>query len=364
MKTFVIACGGTGGHLSPGIAVAEELIKRGEKCILVVSKKAIDQKLCEAYPAIPFVQFPGVGFSKAIYKWPQFGFALLKNFVKSFHLLSSLKADAVIGFGGFSNVGVMLAAFLLRIPRFLHEANQKIGKANRFLSALSTCFYIPEGVIYQNVLAKRILPMGFPVRQGMVKVDKEEARKALKLPTQGKLISIVGGSQGAQRLTQWAVEHFEELTQMGFHILCLTGLGHRTQTLKHKNYAHGTMTFMHFSNQMNLIYSASDLVIGRAGAGTIAELTQCETPSILVPYPQAAAHHQLANALFFEQRGGCLVVEQKKLYSLFDEVIRLFSAHDLLEDMTYNLHQIKNVSTCKSLVDDIEKCLHEDESIE
>jgi len=356
-KTFIIACGGTGGHLSPGIALAEELIERGDRCILIISQKKVDQKLCQAYPHISFIQIPGIGFPRQIFRIPKFFFLQLKSFLKSFHLLMTSKAEAVVGFGGFTNAGITIAAFLLKKPCFLHEANQKVGKAIRLLSAFSSRLYIPEGVSYKSILSKRIKHCGFPLRKEIQKINKNIARKELDIPDKSKLIVITGGSQGATVFNKWALDNFETLAIHNINLLCLTGLGHQPQTIKkqHKNHITKVM-FIPFSHNMNIIYSAADLVISRAGAGTIAELTKCETPSILVPYPHAADNHQLANAIFFEERGGCLVIEQKKMYTLLDETLRLLADTDLLENMRYNLHQLNGRNPTYMLADDLQCC--------
>ena len=354
-KTFIIACGGTGGHLSPGIALAEELIERGNRCILIISQKKVDQKLCQAYPNISFVQFPGIGFPRHIFRIPEFFFLQLKNFLKSFHLLMTSKAEAVIGFGGFTNAGITIAAFLLKKPCFLHEANQKVGKAIRLLSAFSPRLYIPEGVFYRSILTKRIKHCGFPLRKEIKKIDKAIARKEFDISNESKFVVLTGGSQGAKVFNKWALNNFETLAANNINLLCLTGLGHQPQTIKKRygNYMTKIM-FVPFSHNMNILYSAADLVISRAGAGTIAELTKCEIPSILVPYPYAADNHQLANATFFEQRGGCLVIEQKKMYTLLDETLRLLANADLLANMRYNLHQLNDKNPTYILADDLE----------
>ena len=357
MKTFVIACGGTGGHLSPGIAIAEELMTRGNKCMLIISNKNVDQKLCSAYPRIPFIQFPGIGFSKKrVYLWPKFFYLFAKNFIKSLHLLRRVKADAVIGFGGFTNMGVVIAAAILRKPCFLHEANQKVGKTIRFLSPIATKLYLPESVPLKNILAQRFLQVGFPLRKEIQKVNKNFAREKLGFPPKGKLIVFMGGSQGAKVFNNWVLENFESLFEYKINIICLTGIG-RQQQIVEKNTC--KLSLIPFSQKMHILFSAADLVVGRAGAGTIAELIKCETPSILIPYPFSAEDHQLANALAFQQMGGCLVLEQNRLYRLKDEIMRLLNAPELLKDMAFNLHQLNQENATQIIVDDVEKTLAE-----
>ena len=358
-KIFVIACGGTGGHLTPGIALAEELLARGHKCVLVVSKKTVDQNLCSAYPHLSFVQFPGVGFSKKIYSWPKFIYFLSKNFFKAIHLLRRLQPTAVIGFGGFTNAGIILSAYLLRKPCFLHEANQVVGKAIRCLSRIATKVYLPEGISLPSVSMNKQVTLGFPLRKDFQKKDKKTSRKQLGVGLYQKLLVVLGGSQGAASFNKWVLDNLKQLTTHNINVVCVTGIGkHSQHTLEiPQGDAVSKVMFIPFSHDVATLLSAADLVIGRAGAGTIAELIQCETPSILIPYPQAADNHQLTNALALEQKGGCLVLEQKHMYRLLDETLHLVSDDDLLSDMSHQLRHIQSGNAARELANDIEATL-------
>lgn len=356
MKTFIVACGGTGGHLSPGIAVAEELIQHGHKCILIISNKEIDKTLAKNYPQISFLRFPGIAFSKKPHLWIRCMIEVIKNFCKSLKLIRSISADAVIGFGGFTNVGIILAATCLRKPCFLHEANRIIGKANRLLSTFATRFYLPEGALLKNIFPVHLSYLGFPLRKEIIKIDKKEARKHLHLPQHQSLVLVTGGSQGAQALNQWCVDHCELLNAYGINVICLTGLK-QTQSRNLYLDSNAHVQFLPFSNDMNILYSAADLVICRAGAGTIAEIIRCETPAILVPYPHAADNHQYVNASFFTQQSGCLMVEQSKLHTLFDEILQLLNNPSMLNHISCNLRQLNQDDYTRLLVQDIEKVL-------
>jgi UDP-N-acetylglucosamine--N-acetylmuramyl-(pentapeptide) pyrophosphoryl-undecaprenol N-acetylglucosamine transferase len=355
-KLFVIACGGTGGHLTPGIALAEEFLSRGHKCVLIISKKLVDQKLCSAYPHITFIKFPGVGFSKNIFALPKFIYFLFKNFFKAICLLKRLQPVAVIGFGGFTNASVVLSAYLLRKPCFLHEANQVIGKTIRYLSRIATKVYLPEGVLLNSISSHKQETFGFPLRKEFQKKDKNASRKQLNIDCHQKLLVVLGGSQGALCLNKWVLDHLKPLAEHNINVICVTGIGKNPQQMVEVPQEENAskVIFLPFSNNVSVLLSAADLVIGRAGAGTIAELTQCETPSILVPYPQAADNHQLANALALEQKGGCLVLEQKHMYRLLDETLHLIFNDDLLNDMRYQLKHIASVNVAHKLADDIE----------
>ena len=362
-KVFVIACGGTGGHLTPGIALAEELSARGHKCVLVISKKVVDQSFCSAYPHLSFVQFPGIGFSRKIRSWPKFVYLLLKNFFKSFSLIKRLQPVAVIGFGGFTNGGIILSAYLLRRPCFLHEANQVVGKAIRYLSRIATKVYLSEGVLLPSISINKKVTLGFPLRKNFQKKDKKASRKQLNVNPYQKLLVVLGGSQGALSFNKWVLDNLKQFATHNINVVCVTGIGkHPQRTLEiSQEDTISKVMFIPFSHDVAALFSAADLVIGRAGAGTIAELIQCETPSILIPYPQAADNHQLANALALEQKGGCMVLEQEHMYRLLDETLHLIFNNDLLSDMSHQLQLIQSGNVAYDFANDIEKTLKQRE---
>ncbi|MDR2769479.1 MAG: UDP-N-acetylglucosamine--N-acetylmuramyl-(pentapeptide) pyrophosphoryl-undecaprenol N-acetylglucosamine transferase [Puniceicoccales bacterium] len=361
MSHFLIACGGTGGHLSPGIALAQELIARGHACILIITQKMVDKKLSQAYPDIAFVHFCGIGWSKKFWLWPKFLFFQLKNFFASIWLLKKFQVDLVLAFGGFISVGIFGAAILLRKLRVLHEANQCPGKAIRFLSHFAKRVYLPQGVHLKKVSVKTVRNFGFPVRKEIQKIDRWNARKQLNLSQDQYVLVVVGGSQGAKVLNKWVIDNFEAFGEQGINVVCVTGVGQGSEREVEQYQADGQKTkliLIPFALNMHVLFSAANLVISRAGAGTIAELTRCETPSILIPYPFATDNHQYANALFFERKGACLMLQQEAMsHNLFNEVIHLIADECLLENMRYNMKQLNGEDATTLIVNDLEQLL-------
>lgn len=356
-KHFLIACGGTGGHLSPGIAVAQELTARGHRCKLLISEKRVDQALCGAYPELTFIPLSGVGFSKKLSNLPPCFWAALKNVFQSFRLLRRTKADAVIGFGGFTNVGIVLAAKFLRKPCFLHEANRIPGRAVRTLGRWATVVYVPE--IFQKQQQLRMKVCGFPIRREFQKLDKTVAKQRLGFDPKKLLLVVVGGSQGARVLTQWAREHSGDFKKRNLQVLCLTGVRNNTENAAETESvaSNPSIRFIPFCRQMHIVCSAADLVIGRAGAGTIAELTVCETPSILIPLPTSADGHQRANARAFERLGGCVCLEQSDLPKLWRKALELFSDKEKRFEMSERLRELHPEDATRKMVTDIERTL-------
>lgn len=346
MKTIAIACGGTGGHLSPGIAVAQRLMERNYRCILLISQKAVDRTLSDLYPQLSFVRIPGIALSKKPLDGLRCLYYAAKNIYCSWQLLRMEQVAAVIGFGGFTNVGAILAAACLRKPCLLHEANQVVGRTIRLFGRLATKVYVPEGVIYNG--NSRVSFCGFPLRRELQPMDPKAAKVQLGFDPDKPLVCVVGGSQGAHPLNRWVWEHAEQWVAHGIQVLCITGTNKMVQVDKALS---PSIVFKPFCSQMACLYSAADGVIARAGAGTIAELTHFAVPSILIPFPQSAEGHQLNNARVFEQRGGCVVVEQSAMDGLWNQILGLLARN---QEMRRALKQLKSIDWASFLADELE----------
>ena len=360
-KKILIACGGTGGHLAPGIALAQKLISRGHRCEMLISQKQVDQRLIQKYPELTFHNMPAVALGKThsalspagLLRFTLSQIASIKFCSKIF---KQFRPDVVVGFGGFSSVSAGLYAGSHRIPLFLHEANYRVGRSIRTLANFARTIYLPPGLRNHQLNPKKVTHLGMPLRSDLPTVSRAEARQALGIPAEGPLLVIMGGSQGSSPLNDWARQNLTQLQKEGVHLICLTGLdkagGETAPT-------HGPRTiWMPFSDQMHLLYCAADLVIARAGAGTIAELVHFRTPSILVPYPFAADHHQHANAQHIAHMGGAAVVDEKEIKNLLKETLHLLEKPTRLETMREHLAKIHLGDAALRICEDIEALGH------
>ncbi len=357
MSTFLISCGGTGGHLSPGISLAEGLTARGHAVRLLISQKKVDARLIEKYPQFQFVRVPGTGFSWNPVKLVRCAISQVRGLFFCLRLVRETKPDAVIGFGGFTSTGVVVAARIRRIPVALHEANRVPGRAVRTLGRWAQRVYLPTGVQLESVRAEKIRHVGLPVRQEIVRVSQEAARAALGVEQNQKLVVVFGGSQGATVLNDWVRDEFKALAAEGVQVLCITGLDKGRDGLTELNTKTGAPVrafFLMFCDRVGELLSAADLVVSRAGAGTIAELIRCETPAVLVPFPHAADDHQRANAAFFERQGGGLVVEQSRIENLRAEVLDLIFNDALLRKFRANLQRMDRANALEFMLMDLE----------
>ncbi|MBQ7331782.1 MAG: UDP-N-acetylglucosamine--N-acetylmuramyl-(pentapeptide) pyrophosphoryl-undecaprenol N-acetylglucosamine transferase [Opitutales bacterium] len=333
-KTFVIACGGTGGHLSPGIALAERLTDLGYRCVLIVSRKKIDVRLLEKYPQLEFRRAPGAGLEFSPLGLFRFFCSQASAIGFAFAFLLKNRPAAYVSFGGFMTLGMALVCKLLFIPVILHEANRIPGKAVRWISRISTRVYLPPGVRVKGLSPLTFRSAGFPVRREIRPLDKAACRTKLGFPENGKLVAIFGGSQGAKPLNDWISSAWEKFAAAGVSVLCVTGPGKDAEMPVRKAVsAAGTPVvarFISFCDAMADALSAADVVVSRAGAGTLAECIACRVPAVLVPYPFAADDHQTANAKYYQEKGAGVLVPQSEIEQLTETVLDVVTDDGLL----------------------------------
>lgn len=357
-QRYLIVCGGTGGHLSPGIALAERLTARGHKCRLVVSRKEIDSRLRQKYTHLDFEPAPGAAFGlspRALFRFLfQFGSALRFAIL----LIRRFQPDAVVAFGGFMSPPYVLIARLSNRFVAVHESNRRPGRAVRLLARRAHRIYLPAGVRLKGVAASRIRYSGYPLRREIKHIKKVDARRKMDLQGHGKTLVVIGGSQGALALNRWVSQHFENLAREGINVIAVTGPGKGSASLVELRSGTGETVrahFIPFSDDMGLLLSVADLVVSRAGAGSIAEITECLAPSVLVPYPHAADRHQEANARFLEQQGGAVVLLEDNLDRLMDEVHELIFNDWMLNRMRANLRTRGRINAADEMARDLEQ---------
>ena len=357
MSNYLISCGGTGGHLSPGIALAEGLAERGHVATLLISQKRVDARLIEKYPHLNFVPIPGAPFTCAPVGLLRFIVSQTKGFFVSLRLVQTIRPAGIVGFGGFTTAAIIIAGKLRGVPVALHEANRVPGRAIRSLSRFARRVYLPPGIDLPGIKKDVIRHAGLPVRREIARIPRDQACRQLGLDPVGKILAIFGGSQGATVLNDWARRELPQLANAGIQLYCVTGLGKgvaEVMELTAADRSPVTAVFVPFCDQVAALLSAADLVIGRAGAGSIAELIRCETPAIVIPYPHAADDHQRANAIWFEQQGAGLVIEQSKLVDLSREVFALLGDEARLQRIRAHLHRLDHSATLKFILDDLE----------
>jgi UDP-N-acetylglucosamine--N-acetylmuramyl-(pentapeptide) pyrophosphoryl-undecaprenol N-acetylglucosamine transferase len=308
-KPFVaIACGGTGGHLFPGLAVAEQLQRRGCEVALLISPKDIDQQAVKTAPGMEVFTLPAVGLQNRNY------FSFAKSFGKSFlaarKIFKRRKPVAVLAMGGFTSAPPVLAGKMAGAKTFLHESNTIPGKANRFLARFVDVAFTGFPETAARLKARRTEITGTPVRPQFQIRDLGECRVALGLDPNLPTILVVGGSQGASALNEMILSALPSLS--AFQFFHLTGardfekVQTAYQTLKIK------AVVKPFFTGMDLALGAATVCVSRAGASSLAEIAALRLPSVLVPLPTAADNHQYFNALAYEKTGAAHLISSQK----------------------------------------------------
>ena len=357
MSRFVIACGGTGGHLAPGIAIAEVLQGRGHYCLLLISEKDVDSALVQKYGHLRFRKITGRAFAGGFWGRVASAFALQASMRQARQVLRKERPDAVLLFGGFLSLGLGVVARLSKIPVLLHEANCVPGKTTLVLKHFAARIYLPDGVRLKGVEPRRIRYYGYPVRSEIKHILKADAWRKLRIEVPRKLLVVIGGSQGAKALNNWVVQNFEKMSKIGISVYCVTGLRDSSGGSTRETSEDGLIcsaTMVPFSGQMGDVVSAADLVISRAGAGSIAEIIRCRAPAILIPYPYAADDHQKANARSHEQHGAGMMIDEQDLESLWSEVEALIYNDWLLAKFKSNLERLDRFDSSERIATDLE----------
>ena len=363
MRNVVIACGGTGGHLTPGIALAQSVEERGYPSWLFISQKQVDARLSKKYPKLSFQSMPGAPLIKSPLGLARFGQGFVRSFLRSQRFYRQVGADALVGFGGFSTFGPAMAARTRGIPVFIHEANRAVGKAIRFLAKQSSRVYLPEGMRLEGISPEITRNIGYPLRKEFRRIPLERARKQLGISLNDRLLVVLGGSQGASSLNQWVKNNLQALASEGISTYCLTGIGKDSSGVVQLEGPSGkiiTSRFVSFTDEMNIVLSAADLVVSRSGAGAISEITRCRVPSILIPYPFAADNHQYLNAAFLEGKGGSILCLDKDIEShLLNEVKEVIFNEEFRAILRRNLFSMDPGDVGARMTSDIIQCLQE-----
>ena len=359
MSRFVIACGGTGGHLAPGIALAEWLRAKGYRPLLLISDKQIDAKLTEKYPEFDFAVIPGAPLLMSASGVLRFVIKQTQGLFFSWRLIRRESPVAIIGFGGFTTASIILAGWIRGVPVALHEANRVVGRAVRSLARFANRVYVPKGVLLPEVGTAKLRYVGLPVRQEISRQPRHEAAEVFGLDPAKPTLVVMGGSQGAQALNHWAETSAQHFAELGIQSLVVTGPAKGVAESKDFPGPDGkpvTVSQIPFCANMAALYSVGDLMVSRSGAGTLAELVKCRLPAVLVPFPHAADDHQVANAQYFARRSAGVVVVESELATLTDTVERLIFNETNLAEMRAQLGHIDRAEALSLMFDDLE-CL-------
>lgn len=312
----IIAGGGTGGHLFPGIALAEEFRRRdsGTQIMFVGTEHGIEAKIIprEGYP-VRFVRAEGI-VGKSVVRKTKAAIKIVLSFLDARRILNTVMPDLVIGVGGYASGAIVLMARLKSVPTMIHEQNSVPGITNRILGR----FVDRICVTYQESLPvfppARTFLTGNPIRHKILKGEREAACRLFSLEKGLFTVFVFGGSSGAQSINCNIVDALNHLGDLREKVQFLHQTGDSDYESVRQAYRKAGVrgTVAPFIYQMAEAYAAADVVVSRAGATTLAEITALGKPAILVPYPHAAGRHQEFNAMKLREMGAaCMILDHE-----------------------------------------------------
>jgi UDP-N-acetylglucosamine--N-acetylmuramyl-(pentapeptide) pyrophosphoryl-undecaprenol N-acetylglucosamine transferase len=312
-RFVAIACGGTGGHLFPGIAIAEKLLERGCDVALLVSKKEVDQLGARSAIGMEVISLSAVPLLQG--NFPRFLTGLWRGFREARSYFRKRRPTAVLAMGGFTSAAPILAAKLSHAVTALHESNSYAGRANRLLAPWVNHVFIGFSSAADQLRNRSVQFTGTPVRSHFQPLDPAATRMALGLDPEAPVVLVTGGSQGAQAINRAVCEAVPFLLAQrpGLQFLHLTGGNDHGFVADAYKKLNARAKVLPFLTEMDLALGAASVVVSRAGASSLAEIAAMQVPAILIPYPSAADDHQHTNARAFAQATAARMIIQSQL---------------------------------------------------
>ena len=355
----ILSGGGTGGHIYPAIAIAKEIEKRyPDSSILFVgaSDRMEMQKVPQAGYEIIGLWISGIQ-RKLTLSNLMFPFKLLSSLFKSRKIIKQIKPDIVIGTGGFASGPLLKVANDANIPTLLQEQNSYPGITNKWLAKKADKICVAYDGLDRFFPGNKIVKTGNPVRQDLIEIDskKEEGFHKFNLDSNKKILLVIGGSLGARRINQLIESELDFITALGIQIIWQCG---KLYFEEYKKYNSENVQVLQFIDRMDLAYASADIIISRAGAGSVSELCIVGKPVLFIPSPNVAEDHQTKNARAIVDQQGALMLKETELDQNFEETFKtLLSSEELQHRLSINIRKMALPKATSDIVDEIEKIL-------
>lgn len=354
MKALIVI-GTTGGHIYPGMVLADKLIGEGQEVTLISRSGGIAERILKDRN-YNVINIAGEGLKRKLsLRLIPFLFKFIAGFFQSMGVLRKLKPDIVIGMGGYLTPPVVLSAKLRSTPIILHEQNVLPGLAIKIFSKMADRVAVSFKETKSYLKTDSTVFTGNPVREEIIKCSREEGRRRLGLEGEGKTVLVFGGSQGSESINHAMVEALKPMEpvkdRLGFiHIAGPVQFPWVRDEYGKAGFNARVLPYLH---NMEYAYACADLVISRAGATTVAELIARNLPCILVPYPHATANHQMLNARVIADAGGGIIIKDDKLSgeALADSIIKLVRNGNTLENMMENIKKLYTKTAVTSFIE-------------
>jgi UDP-N-acetylglucosamine--N-acetylmuramyl-(pentapeptide) pyrophosphoryl-undecaprenol N-acetylglucosamine transferase len=334
---FIISGGGTGGHIYPAIAIANELKSRfaNAEILFVGAKDKMEmQKVPQA--GYPIKGLWIAGFQRRLtFDNALFPVKLLCSLLKSRQIIKQFKPDIVIGTGGFASGPLLQMANTMGIPTVIQEQNSYPGITNKLLSKKANTICVAYDKLERFFPKEKMVVTGNPVRQDLIAIEgkREEGQRFFNLASDKKTILILGGSLGARRVNQLIQKQLDFFASQNVQLIWQCG---KLYFEKYQKYNSKNVQVMAFIERMDLVYAAVDIVISRAGASSISELCIVGKPVIFIPSPNVAEDHQTKNAKSLSDKNGAILIKENDLDATFQSI---FSELIINESMQNELSQ-------------------------
>ncbi len=361
---FIISGGGTGGHIYPAIAIANELKRRFPKAefLFVGAKDRMEmEKVPQAGYSIEGLWITGIQ-RKLTFKNLMFPFKLISSLIKAGNIVKRVRPHAVIGTGGFASGPLLLVASGKGIPCVLQEQNSYAGITNKLLKERVRKICVAYDGMEQFFPADKIVKTGNPVRADLVhlNVSMVDALSFFQLNAKKKTVLVLGGSLGARRINKLIVDKLAFFEELGIQVLWQCGKGYIDE---YKMYNSETVKVHAFLNDMDKAYAAADLIISRAGAGSVSELCIVGKPTFFIPSPNVAEDHQTKNAQALENESAALLIKEADLDIEFvPRFTTVFNSEEIQTELSKNMKALALPNATNAICDEVEKLLKIDKS--
>lgn len=357
---FILSGGGTGGHIYPAIAIANELKLRFPNCeILFVGAqdKMEMQRVPQSGYKIEGLWIAGIQ-RKLTFQNALFPLKLASSLIKAFGIIKKFKPDIVIGTGGFASGAVLKVASMLGIPTVIQEQNSYPGITNKLLSKKASKICVAYENLERFFPKEKMILTGNPVRQDILDMDskRNEATTYFNLDNNKKTLLILGGSLGSRRINELIAKELDFLIAADIQVFWQCGNFYMADyfALSEKK----NVQVVSFIDRMDLIYAAADFVISRAGASSVSELCLVGKPVIFIPSPNVAEDHQTKNANAIVEKNGALILKESELDEKFQSTFnRLIHDENLKNNLSQNIKKLALPNATKDIVDEILKLI-------
>ena len=352
MKRFIISGGGTGGHIFPAIAIADELKRRlpDAEILFVGAKDRMEmQKVPQAGYPIEGLWISGL---QRKLSWQNLLFPLkfISSLLKSRSIIKRFKPDAVIGTGGFASGAVVKVAGQMGIPTFIQEQNSYAGITNKMLAKNAHKICVAYDAMEQFFPKEKIVKTGNPIRDGLLNIGeyRSEGLSYFHLDSQRKTLLVLGGSLGARRINQLIEQQLPLFEQLGVQVLWQCG---KLYYEEYKKYNSEQVRVLAFIDRMELAYAAADVIISRAGASSVSELCVVGKPVIFIPSPNVAEDHQTKNARAIADKQAAILLRESDLNEQFANTFgKLIADETQQEALSAHIKALAQPNATKDIV--------------